>query len=148
MINIKQLKRFCCEDISKIENYEAAISDKTQTWDCHHRWEIFMMLRISKQSLIESGLYYHQPADRLILLPSSEHASLHQKGMKKSEEHRRKIGEAHKGKKRSEETKLKISETLKGRPPINKGKKHSEETKRKISEAKKLYWKNKQRIEQ
>ena len=36
MINVK---KFCCEDISKIENYAAAIADTTQTWECHHRME-------------------------------------------------------------------------------------------------------------
>jgi len=49
------------------------------------------------------------------------------KGIKFSEEHKRKLSEAHKGKKFSEETKRKMSEAKKGR-------KRSEETKRKISE--------------
>ena len=80
-----------------------------------------------------------------------------QKGKKFSEEHKRKMSEAHKlkaaamteeerkskfgynkGKKRSEETKRKISEAKKGKPAWNKGKKHTEETKRKMSEAKKV----------
>ena len=51
-------------------------------------------------------------------------------GIKRSEEHKKKISEANKGRKRSEETRKKIS---KG----NKGKKQSEEAKRKMSEAKK-----------
>ena len=33
------LDKICCEDISLIENYESAISDKTEMWDCHHRLE-------------------------------------------------------------------------------------------------------------
>ena len=45
-----------------------------------------------------------------------------------SEEHKKKLSEAHKGLKASEETKKKISESLKGRQ-------HSEETKKKISDA-------------
>jgi len=53
-----------------------------------------------------------------------------------SEEHRRKISEAHKGKSVPEETKHKISETRKKQgSPWLKGKRLSEETKRKISEA-------------
>ena len=50
-------------------------------------------------------------------------------GVKHSEEHNKKIGEANKGKKRSEETKIKIGEA-------NKGKKRSKETRRKMSKAK------------
>ena len=76
------------------------------------------------------------------------------KGKPKSEEHRRKIGEAQKGKHLSEETKRKIGEANKGNKHTEEwkinhsaavkgennpmyGKHHSEETKRKISEARK-----------
>ena len=64
------------------------------------------------------------------------------KGKKLSEEHKRKISEAHmgkpsnfKGKPRSEETKQKMSATLKGKIPWNKGKKLSEEHKQNLREA-------------
>lgn len=134
MINIEGLKKYCCEDISKIENYEQALADETQMWDCHHRWEIFMMWRIPVKDLKEGGLYYNQPADRLILLPHSEHMILHHKGKKVSEETRRRLSESHKGKpswskgkKLSEEIRRKLSEAAKRR-------KHSEETRRKIAE--------------
>ena len=40
MINEHNAKKFCKEDISKIENYDKAIADTTQVWDCHHRTEI------------------------------------------------------------------------------------------------------------
>jgi len=40
MICLKSLKKFCCEDLSLIENYDLAISDTNQTWHCHHRLEI------------------------------------------------------------------------------------------------------------
>ena len=39
MISENQVKKYCREDISLIENYDKAINDKTQTWDCHHRKE-------------------------------------------------------------------------------------------------------------
>lgn len=62
-------------------------------------------------------------------------------GIKKSEEHKRKIGDAqlgpknHRyGKKLTEEQKKKLDFT---------GKKHSEETRKKMSEARKKYWENK-----
>lgn len=39
MINIGSTKAYCKDDITKIENYEKAIADKTQTWAIHHRLE-------------------------------------------------------------------------------------------------------------
>ena len=32
MINEKQARKYCKEEISKIKNYEKAIADTTQTW--------------------------------------------------------------------------------------------------------------------
>lgn len=49
------------------------------------------------------------------------------KGRPKSEEHKKKISEAHKGKQKSEETKQKLRDA-------HLGKKHSEETKKKIAD--------------
>ena len=40
MICIKTAKKFCKDDISKIENYDKAIADTTQTYECHHRLEL------------------------------------------------------------------------------------------------------------
>lgn len=79
MINTKQLKKFCSEDFSLIENYAAAVADKTQTWECHHRLED---KDISRDELITLGLYYNRPASELILLTKKEHLSLHKKGDK------------------------------------------------------------------
>lgn len=42
MINEFNVNAFCCEDISKIENYDKAVADKTQTWHCHHKNGIVM----------------------------------------------------------------------------------------------------------
>lgn len=36
-LDYRHAKLWCCEDISKIENYDKAIADKTQTWVCHHK---------------------------------------------------------------------------------------------------------------
>lgn len=52
---------------------------------------------------------------------------------KLSEEHKRKLSDAHKGKKLSEETKSKMSVSRKGRVAWNKGKKLSEEHKAKLN---------------
>lgn len=65
----------CKEDISKIENYQEAVNDKSQSWDCHHRTEIWW--NCSYQDLIDNECYYHRPAKELIFLTHSEHSKLH-----------------------------------------------------------------------
>ncbi|KKM93718.1 hypothetical protein LCGC14_1205640 [marine sediment metagenome] len=57
------------------------------------------------------------------------------KGKSLSEEHKRKIGEAHIGLKQTNATKRKISKALKGH-------KHSDAAKRLMSEARIRYWAN------
>lgn len=111
MICEAQAKKFCCEDISKIENYEQAMNDKTQTWECHHRTEIWW--NCSKKDLIENESYYDRKALELIFLTKEEHRRLHHAGKTVSTEARRKIGEAQKGKTISAETKRKMAEARK-----------------------------------
>ena len=116
MINVRQAKRFCKEDISKIENYDKATADTTQTWHCHHRTEIWW--NCSAKDLLENECYYHRKACELIFLTSKEHTSLHKKGKKRNpftEEHRRKMSEAKKGKKFTEEHRKKIADAAKKR---------------------------------
>lgn len=152
MINIRQVKRYCSEDITHIENYEKAISDDKQTWISHHRREIDEGLSVKQ--LKEFGLYYKRPANELIFLTRTEHKSLHTKGEKNpmygkpaynrgkhlSEEHCKTISVSIKGKNHpmygrhlSEEHCKAISDAMKGkkRGPL------SEETKQKLSELKK-----------
>ena len=118
-------KRYCCEDVSKIENYEEAVNSPWK-WCCHHRLETHnsdgerRLVDITRKELIALDMYYHRPASELIFLTTLEHMRSHREG-----------------KHRSEETKKKLSEALKGRTSPNKGKHSSEETKRAISEAKK-----------
>ena len=114
MINEKQAKKFCKEDISKIENYDKAVNDTTQTWHCHHRTEIWW--NCSRQDLIDNECYYGRKACELIFLTKKEHHSLHIMHM--SEDRRKKMSESHKGK-----------------PSPNKGKTFSEESRRKLSES-------------
>ena len=131
MIDKKRAIKYCKNDISLIENYDQAIADMTQTWDCHHRRETIY----SRSGLIEIGEYYNRPACELIFLTHSEHLRLHHLGKHPSEESRKKMSESKKGKPswikgkhHSEDTRKKMSEAT-------KGKHHSEETRKKISDA-------------
>jgi len=145
VINEYYATSFCCEDISKIENYRKAVRDKTQTWDCHHRREISESK--SAQQLKNEDLYYNVPASDLIFLKHSEHARLHSVNMSKethkklskaikaamTDKVRKKISDANKGRLFSQEHRKHLSESLKGK----KKSKMSIETKRKISEGNK-----------
>ena len=58
---IKNTKKYyCCEDISLIENYDKAINDLTEKYDCHHRLEIQGDKRFSVDDLKEMGLSERQ----------------------------------------------------------------------------------------
>lgn len=111
MISEKKAKRYCSEDISLIENYAEAVADQTQTWDIHHKAEILPCGRYTVKNLKDHGLYYKQPAARLVFLTHAEHMRMHSSN--KSEEHRWKLSEAHKGRQFSEETRRKMSEARK-----------------------------------
>ena len=130
MINEKSAKAYCCDDFSLIENYELAVNDTTQTWDCHHRRESIY----SAKDLIEIGEYWKRPAAELIFLTHSEHRRLHAKGVPLSEEHKKAIGEARKGVPLSDATKKAISDAMIGIPkPYLKGVPKSEEHRAKLS---------------
>lgn len=116
MICKDTVKTYCCEDISLIENYEKAINDKTQTWDCHHRLEINNGQLVSGERLKQLGLYYKRPASELIFLTSYEHHSLHSSNL-------------------SEETRLKRSQSLSGSGNGNFGRNFSKEHKEKLSKS-------------
>ena len=146
MIRFNSLKKYCCEDVSKIENYDKAITDNTQTWDCHHRLETHnsdgerRLVNLERKELIALGMYYNRPASELIFMTTVDHQYLHNKGKQLSVETRLKISKTLKGKYKgennplygrhlSEERRKKMSEARKG---------HSvtEETRKKISVAK------------
>ena len=148
-----------CKIFTKIENYDKAVADNTQTWDCHHRLETHnsdgerRLVDLSKEELIALGMYWDRPPEELIFLTSLEHKRLHSVGKQLSSETKRKMSEALKGKHHSEETKRKISrarlgihfseETKRKISEVHKGKYASEETKKKISEAHKgKHWFN------
>lgn len=74
---IEQANKYCCQNISLIENYEEAIINEKR-YCCHHK----NGLNVSKEELIEKGLYYNRPANELIFLEIGEHIKLHNKGEK------------------------------------------------------------------
>lgn len=123
MICERTIKLFCKDDILLIENYDKAISDKTQTWHCHHRGEILCCGRFSREELKRFNLYYNRPACELIFLTNSEHVRLHTKGKPScrkgktcSAETKRKISEAKKN--MSDETKIKMSKAKLGNTAV------------------------------
>lgn len=137
MISIRCTYSFCKEDISKIENYDKAMADKTQIWHCHHRTEIWW--NCTKKELIENECYYNRKACELIFLPPAEHIRIHRKNSQFSEETRKKMSQSHKGvntwskdKIVSKETRKKMSDSMKGK---NKGKTRTKEQRIKISKA-------------
>ena len=129
MINEKQAKQYCRDDISRIENYDLAMADETQTWCCHHR----NGLEHSHAELIAMDLYYGRPAEELLFLTESEHFSLHNSVERHPMYGKTGENSPNYGKHHSEETKMKISASMKGkkRGPF------SEEHRRKLSEVRK-----------
>ena len=144
MINERQARSYCKEDLSKIKNYDKAIADTTQVWDCHHMTETWW--GCTKKDLIENECYYNRKACELIFLTHAEHARLHMKNM--SDETRRKISEANRRRTHSEETRKKMSEALKGRTLSDDTRRRmseshknmSDETRKKMSDAAKRRW--------
>ena len=137
MINERQAQKYCRDDISKIENYDKAIADTSQTWVIHHRLELTLdgEFALSREQLKMHDMYYNRPYYELIFLTPAEHNIIHNLGM--SYETRRKISEANKRRKASDETRRKMSEAKKGENNPLFGKHRSEDTRIKISEANK-----------
>lgn len=152
MINELKTIGYCCEDIQKIENYDAAVADKSQKWLCHHRNEI--TLGLSSEQLIRKHLYYERPASELIFLTNSEHARLHNLNLTEERRNNQQAGciKYHQEHEMSQDTRDKISSRLKsayskGLKPWNKdmkgfreGHRHTEEAKQRMSEAAKEHW--------
>lgn len=136
MISEQLALAYCSGDISKIENYEQAKNDKTQTWHIHHRAEILPCGRFSRDNLIKYRLYYQRPANELIFLTRAEHTRLHRYGTKFSTQQREYISiKTKEGMKSVPREKL---QGMLGRDGcLNPffGRHHTEETKKKISEA-------------
>ena len=117
----RHAKLWCCEEISKIENYEQAINDKSQIWVCHHRLELHPdgSIRFTEESLQKLGLYENRPACELIFLPFGLHSTLHNIARK---EYISFVGNNNPmfGKSHTSESKQKISENRTGKGMIPK----------------------------
>lgn len=145
MIDLGNVYKFCRDDIRLIENFDEAITDRTNSWLCHHRLEVEEtpngIIRRSVESLIKSNHYYNRPANELIFVKRADHTRIHRKGIKSTEETKQKITNNHKGmtgRKHSEETKNKMSKAQTGSIK-------SEDTKKKMSEVAKKLSKNRNR---
>lgn len=119
-----------CDNIENVENYDKALADDFEGWECHHRLETYTsdgerrLVDITHRELKALGMYYHRPPEELIFLTHQEHDDLHFKGKPTWM----------KGKHHSEESKKKMSESSKGNQK-RKGKHHSEKAKKKMSES-------------
>lgn len=160
MISERSAQKYCRDDITKIENYDKAKADSTQTWHLHHRLELTLDgdFAHSIEELKRFDMYYHRPYFELIFLTKAEHRRLHNKCRTVSDATKRKMSDAAKGNKaflgkhRSEETRRKISESMKGKRPKNLddlhksliSRKFTDETRRKMSDAAKARWTRRQ----
>ena len=61
-----------CRHPELIENYDKAIADTTQIWDCHHRLECCFTQKFLK----DMGLYYDVEPEALIFLTRAEHSKI------------------------------------------------------------------------
>ena len=145
--DIYRLKKICCEDISLIENYNEAVNDTTQIWDCHHRKEI--ELNKNRQELIDMGLYYNRPASELVFITHANHTKLHQTNKKVkqstkdllSDAAKKRVGDKNSfyGKRHTEESKQKMKDNhpdFKGEKHPMYGKHHTEESIQKMKKPK------------
>lgn len=98
MISIKQAKLYC-RRYTEIQNYEDAISDTENKWECHHLAEEFYTM----EELKEMGKYYNLEPNELIYLKHKDHLNMPHKGHKNH-------AESLKGKKLSEKTRKKLLE--------------------------------------
>lgn len=107
-----------------VENYELAKADNFKGWALHHRLETHKYKDrsrtewvereelITRSMLIAFGVYYNRPPEELIWLKDTEHKKIHANNMPK--EVRENMSRGLKGIKRSDETRRRISEACMG----------------------------------
>lgn len=113
---------YYCRDYTQIENYDEAMANETQVWDCHHKLETHTsdgerrLVDISTKELKALGVYYNRPPEELIFLTQEEHHRLHRRGKILDKETKKKLSEANKGRKTPEETKRRLAESNRNNP--------------------------------
>ena len=120
MIHLRTVKKFC-KDYTRIENYEEAVNDTTQTWICHH----ILGEILTREQLLDHDFYYDVPPCMLKFVTKAEHARIHGKvkvgkknsffGKHHTEESRARMSASHKGILHTKETRIKLSEAAKRR---------------------------------
>lgn len=124
MYNMNKLRKYCRDDISKIENYHDAINSPEQ-YVLHHRLELTLdgEFAHTPEDLKRMGMYYNRPYFELIFLTKSEHQRIHAQNRSNSSLNKMKsslslrTGELNNfyGKHHSDDTKQKISKANRGR---------------------------------
>lgn len=118
-----------CTDITKVENYDIAVSSDKK-YELHHRLEThtsdgeLRKANLSIDELKALDMYFHRPPEELIFLTISEHRKLHnifKENPMKRPEVRAKVAKKAKGRKVSQETKLKHSIDSSSRHWYNNG---------------------------
>ena len=122
----KNIKQFCT-NYEQIENYEAAINDKNETWHCHHRLEIRDDYINTREELIMMNLYDNRPPEELIFLKPSDHIKLHQNNEKKRELIRKNLLRYHHGENWTDEDQEKFERERNRRQCLTHRNKHREE---------------------
>lgn len=101
MINEKQVRKYCKGNITKIENYDEAMSDTLQVWHCHHKFG----LTKSAEELQRDNAYFDCVPEELIFLRGGKHSSLH--ATHRSAKTRKKLSDA--AKRQKGRTRSKVS---------------------------------------
>ena len=72
-----------CEDVTKVENYNKALTDNFVNWVQHHRLETHnsdgerRLAQLTAEELKALDMYYKRPAEELIWLTRAEHINIH-----------------------------------------------------------------------
>lgn len=89
--DLNYLRRIC-KNIEEIENYEQAVNDLENKYECHHRMEIQPDgTKLTKKWMIEHKIYFNVDPCMLIFLTTTEHRKIHHKNKINSEVTKNKI---------------------------------------------------------
>lgn len=76
----KYVVKYCNGDITKIKNYELAVSDEKEYWEIHHWLEItpFSKKEVTINFLEKNKMYYNVEPQALVFLKHEDHVKLHE----------------------------------------------------------------------